>query len=237
MPEAASGLIQSHPYRPYVPDQARTLILGSVPPWRFCTEMPKPLSPKDMDYYYGSHVRGCNLLWEVLFRVLDPAALPELQKIRELQLQRVTRTEKQRVFLQDFLARHGLGIADILLRFERRDLGSADAKIRPLEFTDLTGILASRLNLANILCTSKKVDFWLREYLATQGIALESEHGAGAAFPLPDHDEASLTERRIRVLILPSPSPVGRVRFPNHVAFVDHLTQAYTAVFSSLSDQ
>ncbi|MGC9361446.1 MAG: uracil-DNA glycosylase family protein, partial [Candidatus Syntrophosphaera sp.] len=92
--------LQFHPYAPFIAENAKALILGSAPPWRFCVREPKPLNPLDIDYYYGSHNRGYNLLWELLFRVFESPALRELDKIRKLQSPRPEGTRQQTRFFQ-----------------------------------------------------------------------------------------------------------------------------------------
>jgi len=230
MRETNSRDTQIHPYQPYVPDAARYLILGSVPPWRFCLEGEKPLREKDVDFYYGSYDRGYNLFWEVLLRGFETALLPDLERIRSLQTEREERTDLQRGFFREFLSRHDLGMADILLRFERRDRSAADGKIRPLEYTDLLGILASRPRIESIFCTSRhKVFLWLGQYLGSQGIHLEyAADKSGALFSLP---ASAGRGREIRIIVLPSPSPIGRIRFPNHQCFVEHLIEEYRRLF------
>ena len=45
-------MISVHPYQPFVPPQATKLIVGTMPPLRFCTE-PRLLYEDDVDFYYG----------------------------------------------------------------------------------------------------------------------------------------------------------------------------------------
>lgn len=233
MPRIPNGETQNHPYPPYVPENARALILGSAPPWRFCVPGEKPLRTRDIDFYYGSSDGGGNLLWEILFRVFEPERLEEFFALRSLDLPRPSRTREERAFLQAFLNRHELGIADILLRFARREGSSADSKLAPLEFTDLLGILATRPKLRHILCTSRnKVFFWLSQYLLEQGIEIRPDLDSGDwFFQLPSGSEKIGDSGRIQVSALPSPSPVGRIRFPSQEEFSLYLVKAYRTKF------
>ena len=43
-----------HPYREYIPKNASKLIIGTIPPLRFCVSGEKRLYPRDVDFYYGS---------------------------------------------------------------------------------------------------------------------------------------------------------------------------------------
>lgn len=229
--------VQEHPYEPFVPGEAKALILGSAPPWRFCEPKPKPLGDLDVDFYYGSYNRGYNLLWEVLFRVFEPASLEKLGHVRHLQTPRQERTFRKSRFLKEFLENHSLGMADILLVFSRRDRSAADSKLKPSEFTDILGVIGKHEGIGSIYCTSlHNVFLWLQGYLASMGISMEPDPEGTWFFTLPAITGSDLSGRRIYVHVLPSPSPVGRLRFPNHKAFVDHLTAAYERIFKALRE-
>ena len=47
-----------HPYREYIPENASKLIIGTIPPFRFCVSGEKRLYPRDVDFYYGSRDNG-----------------------------------------------------------------------------------------------------------------------------------------------------------------------------------
>lgn len=226
--------IQRHPYPPFVPERARVVILGSAPPARFCAETGNHLHPKDLDWYYGSWDRSPNLLWEILFRVLDPAGLPKLVRIRGLETEREARTQIQRSFLQTWLARNLLGMLDILARFERRDGSSSDARLQALEFTDLVSLLRLNPSVDEIFCTSRhRVLAWLKQYLQDERTALRAET-EGYSFNLPGDQQTAQTLRRIRVVVLPSPSPIGRIRFPSHQAWLEHLVLEYRRLLAPI---
>lgn len=223
--------VQTHPYQPFVPETAKVLILGSAPPSRFCTQEPKRLFDKDMDWYYGSCGRNCNLLWEMLFRVFEPEDLPELDQLRRLDAERMARTPFQSDFLQNRLKRWELGMLDILARFKRRSGKSSDADLTPLEFTPLLSILAAATSVKAICCAGRhRVLEWLLRYLDAQKITVSYE-SEGYSFELPQIDHPAKTPRLIRILVLPSPSPIGRIRFPNHQAWLEYLTSSYSHLF------
>lgn len=225
--------IERHPYAPCIPDDACALILGSAPPWRFCQPEPKPLRERDVDFYYGSYDRGYNLLWEVLFRVFSPSELDDLHRVRALQLPRAARTPLQLDFLQSWLVRHDMAMADILLCFRRRDRSAADAKLSPLAFTDLAGILDRHPKLRRIYCTSRnRVWLWLKQYLDGIGVYGEKDFDSETQrFVWPGPKGSSADPRGVEVRVLPSPSPVGRIRFPSHQEFVSYLTRRYCEIF------
>ena len=51
-----------HPYEPFVSAGATKLIIGTIPPYRFCIE-PQALRDGDVDFYYGSRD---NAFWRLI---------------------------------------------------------------------------------------------------------------------------------------------------------------------------
>lgn len=226
--------IQRHPYAPFLPAPARALILGSAPPWRFCAREPGLLRPGDLDYYYGSAAGGGNLLWDTLFLVLEPSSLPELLNLRRSASSSAEPSSLTRDFFQSFLSRHQLGMADILLTFSRQGRSSTDQALRPREFTPLLDLLAAAPQLQALLCTSRRVCRWLEDYLWGQGCSLDPAADAEEGRLILAPASVSQTPHRLpRVLILPSPSPLGQLRFPSRAAFADHLAESYARALLS----
>lgn len=221
--------VQRDPYDPFVPTDARAIVLGSTPPARFCLPSDLALHPRDIDWFYGSCDRGCNTFWEAMFRVFVPDGLAELNALRDLELPREEKTRCQREFLQKFLIMKKLGIMDILESFERRDGSGTDAKLRPLSFRDPLPYLHNSPKVKAFCCTSlHKVHTWLGRSLALGGIQLEERNGE---FCFEITGEAS-KPRLIWVYRLPSPSPIGRIRFANHQAWMEHLVSEYRRIFA-----
>ena len=226
--------IQNHPYSPFIPETTKALILGSAPPSRFCSRLKTEPQDKDIDYYYGSYSRGYNLLWELLFQIFEPESLTDLKRICNLQNPREERTLIQQKFFQNFLLQHQLGIADILYQFIRRDQSSADNKLHPLKFLALTDFIDSAPKLQTVFCTSHyKVFIWLKQYLNNQDIYLKKE-AEDFSFLLPNRDNQSSPLRRIFVRILPSPSPIGRLHYPDHKSFFENILKLYAELFKDI---
>lgn len=59
---------QTHPYKPYIPDNAKGVIIGSAPPHQFCTDKGPDLKEGDINFFYGS-VR--NQFWCVMKHTLN----------------------------------------------------------------------------------------------------------------------------------------------------------------------
>lgn len=52
-----------HPYAPYIPENATKLIIGTIPPYRFCVQN---LELGDVDFYYGSKD---NYFWTLMSEI------------------------------------------------------------------------------------------------------------------------------------------------------------------------
>lgn len=213
--------IQTHPYKPFLPEEAKVLLLGSAPPYRFCTGYINDLKNKDIDYYYGSN---SNLLWDILFLALKPESINCISELRFRQEERIKRTAYQVNFLQSFLAENKLAMADILLKFIRKDTSAEDYKLKVLKYQDILTILYSRPTLNKILCTSRnRVHYWLVDYLQQK-----------EKLDLVKMDEnqtklilKSRVQREIKIDILPSPSARSVMRYDNKEDFLQKVSEIY----------
>ncbi|HOM80057.1 MAG TPA: uracil-DNA glycosylase family protein [Candidatus Cloacimonas acidaminovorans] len=213
--------MQNHPYKPFIPKDAKVLLLGSAPPYRFCTGNANDLKNKDMDYYYGSN---SNLLWEILFNAFEPDKIDSISSLRSLEENRKIKTAYQIDFLQSFLARNQLGMADILLKFSRKGTSAEDYKLTVLEYQDILGILYNNSSLTKILCTSKnRVHYWLMDYLKQQKhYDLIEIRDNGNSLILKNYPH-----REIKIGILPSPSARSVMRYANKTEFLQQVSQIY----------
>ena len=55
-------MISKHPFEPFIPKEATKLIIGTIPPQRFCIPDGK-LEKEDVKFYYGSKD---NYFWEIM---------------------------------------------------------------------------------------------------------------------------------------------------------------------------
>ncbi len=223
--------VQKHPYQPYVPEGATTLILGSAPPRRFCLPRMGELNDYDVDWYYGSYTNGrYNYFWDTLFEVFDYQPNPDLNFIRALRTSRNDRTAVQRKFFKEFLQKNKIGIADILSQFVRIKESDLDQDISVKTYRSITEILNKQTDIELICCTSeyvyrnilealpknKKIVFntWMTQYdYILEGID---------AIPVPDR-----IERKIKVKPLLSPSPINRRNYVNEDEFKGALVKNY----------
>ena len=60
--------ISKHPYKAFIPEGADKLIIGSIPPYRFCHQDKERLFATDVNFYYGSKD---NCFWDLLSDIQD----------------------------------------------------------------------------------------------------------------------------------------------------------------------
>ncbi len=125
-----------HPYRPYINNNTKTLIVGTLPPPRFCE---KNFKKSDVDFCYGSKD---NLLW------------PALDKIFNLNLDynNSINAIKQR---KDFLNKHYIGICDIVESCNREKIDASDLGMRNIKLRDIIGYIKNSPNIDKIIFTGK----------------------------------------------------------------------------------
>lgn len=107
---------QNHPFAPYIPQDARALIIGTAPPWNFCTGKAEDLKEGEFAFFFGS-IR--NLFWYVIKAVFEPDN---------------PRWPRSRLHCEHFLKRHKLGMGDILQSFNRKDRKAADDQLSDFEY-------------------------------------------------------------------------------------------------------
>lgn len=130
---------QSHPFAPFIPKKAIALIIGTAPPWNFCTGNPADLREGEMAFFYGSiH----NLFWYVIKAVFEPNN---------------PRWPRNRLQCESFLKRNNLGIGDILDGFDRKDQRAADDHLSGFKFNQqlLAKLLSETHDLQYLYFTSQ----------------------------------------------------------------------------------
>lgn len=107
---------QKHPFQPYIPQDAIALIIGTAPPWNFCTSNTADLREGEIPFFYGSiH----NLFWYIMKAVFEP---------------KNPRWPRNALQCENFLKRWKLGIGDILESFVRQDRKAADDHLSGFKF-------------------------------------------------------------------------------------------------------
>lgn len=114
--------LHKHPYKPFIYNDTKKLIVGTLPPPRFSNG---ELLEKDVDFCYGSYY---NSLWLYI------------DKIHDLSLRYDNSKEaiKER---KDFLLQHKIGICDIVNSCERQKIDASDLGMQSIKLRDLIGYL------------------------------------------------------------------------------------------------
>lgn len=171
----------NHPYEPFIFSDTKKLIIGTIPPPRFCN-IKKKLYPSDVDFYYGSRD---NHFWDIMSEVFDTP------------LTRGTSTSilERKCLLQE----HHIGICDILKNAERKKFNSSadkDLIVKNNDILNLEVLLQKFPNITTLIYTSNKVKSFI--YQRTK-----REHRL-------KNGQRSICLNNIkepyRVMILPSPS-------------------------------
>ena len=106
-----------HPYEPYIPEGSTKLIIGTMPPFRFCTSGGRALHDNDVDFYYGSRD---NSFWKLLSEVTGTT----------LEFVNTTEAVNQR---KQLLQELHIGITDIVGSCIHRNGKSDDASLISIE--------------------------------------------------------------------------------------------------------
>jgi len=126
--------IHKHPYKPFIPENATKLIVGTLPPPRF--SMGK-LKKGDVDFCYGS-IDG------QLWRILD--------EIFNLNLHFET-TEAAILQRKDFLIKNNIGICDIVESCERKKMDASDLGMENIELRNLPYFIKKHPHVKTLLLT------------------------------------------------------------------------------------
>lgn len=134
-----------HPYPPFIPAHSTKLILGSIPPHRFCKDQNGKvfgnLHPQDVDFYYGSYQ---NHFWKIL------------QEVFPIQFE-FTLSDKAIQQRKDFLTSQKIAMFDVVKSCKRVNNRSSDKDLFEVEWMDIKSLLQTNPNIQTILCTSQFV--------------------------------------------------------------------------------
>ncbi len=146
-----------HPYEPFLFEDARKLIVGTLPPPRFTQ---RELKPGDVDFCYGSRD---GQLWRILDRIF------ELDLVYETTAFAV----RQR---KEFLKRRKIGICDIVAEAEREKIDASDLGMQHIQLRDLLGYLQQYPKIDTLLFTGGNSkngpEYLFRKLVKTKGLEL-----------------------------------------------------------------
>ena len=177
-----------HPYAPYIPKGATRLIVGTIPPYRFCVK-PQVLLDGDVDFYYGSRD---NCFWELICEVAKGKA--------DLSNENTENAIEQRKALLGSLK---TGITDIVRSCVHKDGKSDDNSLMDIEQKPLAELLKEHLDIDTLLYTSN--------FLVSQinKIADKSRHENWTRGPRGKEGAVLIGGKKYGVVVLYSPSPLA----------------------------
>ena len=123
-----------HPYRPFIPENATKLIVGTLPPPRFTTG---ELKEGDVDFCYGSRD---GMLWVILDKMFDLG----------LKYENTAEAIEQR---ERFLIKRGIGICDMVESSRRDKIDASDLGMQHVEMRNMIQILRDHPKIEMLLFT------------------------------------------------------------------------------------
>lgn len=147
-----------HPYGPFIPDGARKLIVGTLPPPRFTQGL---LREGDVDFCYGSRD---GQLWPILDRIfhlnLDYALTEEAIHQRK-----------------NFLEKHHIGICDIVESAWRNKIDASDLGMHSVQIRNVIEYIRDIPTVEMLLFTGGNSkngpEYFFRRHLKDHALRLE----------------------------------------------------------------
>ncbi len=143
----------SHPYEPFIPENATKLIVGTLPPPRFTTG---ELKVNDVDFCYGSRD---GLLWLVLDKLFD----------LDLKFENTNEAIEQR---KSFLIKRGIGICDVVQSSQRDKIDASDLGMENVRLRNMIKILRQHPKIDTLLFTGgnskNSPEYFFRKHLKQQ---------------------------------------------------------------------
>jgi G:T/U-mismatch repair DNA glycosylase len=173
--------LHTHPYEPFLFQEATKLIVGTLPPPRFTTGI---LKEGDVDFCYGSRD---GQLWVILDKIFD------------LGLKFETSDEAIRQRIQ-FLHDRKIGICDMVASAERVKVDATDLGMQNVKLRNLVMYLEQYPNIDTLLFTGGNSkngpEYFFRRHLKEYGLRLKlisDEVPRIHQFTLPDQPGRSIT--------------------------------------------
>lgn len=175
-----------HPYAPFINSNTTKIIVGTLPPPRFCT---KEYKKEDVLFCYGS---ADNLLWRILDRIF--ALDLRFDNSQEAVIQRKT-----------FLENNHIGICDIVDSCNREKVDASDIGMRDVKLRDMLGYLKKYPKIDTLIFTGgyckNSPEYFLRKILKEAKIAYNN-----IDTNLPKKHQFIFENRTITTISLTSPS-------------------------------
>lgn len=173
--------ISKHPFEPFIPEGAKSLIIGTIPPQRFCVEG-IPLKGCDVNFYYGS---SDNYFWEMI---------DEINSLG-FKFENTIDAIKER---KDYLCSMNIGITDIIETCIHKNGSASDKDLEDIKHKNLKELLENNSSIETLIYTSDFVKSQVNHYYKTYHHSIKNEK---RKFNL------KINDKTYSVIILYSPSP------------------------------
>lgn len=175
-----------HPYKPFLNKDTKRIIVGTLPPPRFCT---REYKEKDVLFCYGSQD---GLLWQALDKIFDLNLVYDQSNF----------AVKQR---KDFLLKNYLGICDIVDSCKREKIDASDIGMQDVVLRDILWFLKKYTNIDTIIFTGglckNSPEYFLRKVLKENSIKYNLINES-----IPKIHTFKYDNREIKTISLTSPS-------------------------------
>lgn len=179
---------EEHPFRWYVPENARSLIIGTFPPIR---------KRWSYDFFYPNRK---NLFWKILSDIAGIRLTDDLS----------TAVEQRKKILDKL----GLAISDMGGAIKRNAGNSLDENLELVAYMPILDILNQHTGISRIILTSSSGRSsalgWFRSYLKENNIACNVPKGIK---PLHFSIEYRLKTYEVYILYSPSPRASNRISY------------------------
>ncbi len=150
--------LHTHPYEPFLFEEATKLIVGTLPPPRFTIG---ELKQDDVNFCYGSRN---GQLWPILNELFD----------LQLKFEDTDAAIQQRI---DFLRDHRIGICDIVASAERSKIDASDMGMQNIKLRNLLAYLHRFPKIEMLLFTGGNSkngpEYFFRKHLKENNLTLE----------------------------------------------------------------
>ena len=180
--------LHSHPYEPFLFENATKLIVGTLPPPRFTIG---DLKEGDVNFCYGSRD---GQLWPILNRIFDLDLLFET-------------TQKAIEQRKSFLRHRRIGICDIVESAERDKIDASDLGMQNIKLRNILGYLEKYTAIDTLIFTGGNSkngpEYFFRKHLKDHGVFFKN---ISDVVPRIHEFVHPTTLKKIRTVSLTAPS-------------------------------
>lgn len=170
-----------HPFEPFLNNKTNKLIIGTIPPHRYCIQ-PQELHSSDVNFYYGSRD---NYFWDIIGQIFNK----QFENVNTKEA-----IEQRKGFLEEI----NTGITDIIDSCERENESASDNKLKNIKYKDLKTLLDKNKQIETLIYTSEFVKRCINEYFNTYHVINKNNN---------KKQILKIINRTFDVHILYSPSP------------------------------